>query len=129
VSTRPRIRTLKPEMWADEKIGALSRDARLLFVGLVTLADDEGRFRAMPSAILGHVFPYDEDALRKLEKWTRELERGHLLVRYQHAGVTYGALNGWSKHQKINRPNPSELPSPPSWNGHGEITEGSVKAS
>jgi hypothetical protein len=65
--SRPRIRTLKPEMWADEKVGALTRDARLLFIGLITLADDAGRFRAMPSAILGHVFPYDLDALKKQE--------------------------------------------------------------
>jgi hypothetical protein len=126
--TRPRIRTLKPEMWADESIGALSRDARLLFIGLITMADDSGRFRALPSAILGHVFPYDDDALRKLERWTKELEAGHLLVRYEVAGVMYGALTGWSKHQKINRATPSTLPSPPSWNGHGEIIEPSVRA-
>jgi hypothetical protein len=64
---RPRIRTIKPEMWADEKVGQLSRDARLLFVGLITMADDEGRLRGCPAAILGHVFPYDDDALRKLD--------------------------------------------------------------
>jgi len=57
--TRPRIRTLKPEMWADEKIGNLSRDARGLLVGLVTVSDDEGRFRAQTALILGSVFPYD----------------------------------------------------------------------
>jgi hypothetical protein len=124
--SRPRIRTLKPEMWADEKIGALSRDARLLFIGLITLADDAGRFRAMPSAILGHVFPYDLDALKKLEKWLRELEVQHLLIRYTVAGNIYGALAGWSKHQKINRPQESTLPAPPSWNGHGELIEDSV---
>lgn len=38
VNSRPRIRTLKPECWQDEKIGQLSRDARLLFVGLITMA-------------------------------------------------------------------------------------------
>jgi hypothetical protein len=123
VTVRPRIRTLKPEMWADEKIGALTRDARLLFVGLITMADDEGRFRALPSGILGHVFPYDEDASRRLEKWMRELETQGLVLRYEADGFTYGSLNGWGRHQKINRPTASSLPAPWSLNGHGEIME------
>lgn len=126
MTTRPRIRSLKPEMWADEKIGALSRDARLLFVGLITMADDEGRFRALPSAILGHVFPYDDDAARRLERWMRELESQGLVTRYEAEGFTYGSLNGWRKHQKINRPQASSLPTPWSLNGHGEITERNV---
>jgi hypothetical protein len=121
--TRPRIRTLKPEMWADEKIGALSRDARLLFVGLITMADDAGRFRALPSAILGHVFPYDEDAAKKLDRWMGEIESQGLVQRYTVPPFLYGVLPGWLKHQKINRATESTLPPPPSWNGHGEITE------
>jgi hypothetical protein len=121
--TRPRIRTLKPEMWADEKIGALSRDARLLFVGLITMADDAGRFRALPSAILGHTFPYDEDAAKKLDRWMGEIESQGLVHRYTVGTFAYGVLPGWLKHQKINRATESTLPPPPSWNGHGEITE------
>ena len=78
--SRPRIRTLKPELWQDEKIGNLSRDARLLFIGLVTMADDEGRLRALPALILGHVFPYDTDALRKLEQWLEEIAHSGLVV-------------------------------------------------
>lgn len=128
MTTRPRIRTLKPEMWADEKIGALTRDARLLFVGLITMADDEGRFRAVPSGVLGHCFPYDQDAGRRLEKWMRELETQGLMVRYEADGFTYGSLNGWRKHQKINRSQASSLPAPWSLNGHGEITERDVIA-
>lgn len=117
--TRPRIRTIKPETWADEKIGRLSRDARLLFVGLITMADDDGRFRALPSAICGHVFPYDEDAAKRVEKWMAELETQHLVTRYVTDGFTYGSLNGWARHQRINRKSLSELPSPPSLNGNG----------
>ena len=119
MTTRPRIRTLKPETWADEKIGRLSRNARLLFVGLITMADDQGRFRALPHAICGHVFPYDDDAAKRLDKWLQELESQGLVTRYEVDGFTYGSLNGWSKHQRINRASISELPPPPSMNGHG----------
>lgn len=123
--TRPRIRTIKPEAWADEKIGRLSRDARLLWVGLITMADDDGRFRALPSAILGHCFPYDHDAPRKLQGWLDELVREALVLLYEVGGVLYGWFPKWGDHQKINRKNDSLLPDP-SRNGHGSLTEGSV---
>lgn len=118
--SRPRIRTLKPECWQDEKIGRLTRDARLLFVGLITLADDEGRFRALPSIILGHVFPYDEDAPKRLTRWMDELRREELIVNYEHAGTTYGALPRFARHQRINRPRKSLIPTP---NGHVSVSE------
>jgi hypothetical protein len=132
--TRPRIRTLKPEMWADESIGGLTRDARLLLIGLITMADDEGRLRAMPAAILGHVFPYDPDATRKLAGWLGEIVGAGLIVSYQQGGLPYIAFRHWRRHQKINRANASTLPAPPdpvivadnSVNDHDSITESSV---
>jgi hypothetical protein len=38
-----RIRTLKPTVWLSPQIMNLSHGARLLFIGLITQADDEGR--------------------------------------------------------------------------------------
>lgn len=114
-------------MWADERIGALSRDARLLFVGLVTMADDEGRFRALASGILGHCFPYDEDAANKLKKWVGEIKESGMVSFYVVDGVPYGAFRHWTKHQRVNRPSESELPSPPdSLNDHGSFSDQSV---
>jgi hypothetical protein len=110
---RPRIRTIKPEMWADEKVGQVSRDARLLFVGLITMADDEGRLRGMPAAILGHVFPYDDDALRKLRAWLASSRRAASSCPTQHGGVTYFYLPGFVRHQVINKSKASTLPGPP----------------
>lgn len=125
--TRPRIRTIKPELWQDEKIGAVSRDARLLFVGLITMADDDGRFRAQPSVILGHAFPYDDDAPKRLTRWLTELLEVGLIQQYEVDGRRYGVLPNWKKHQRISHPSASILP-PPSLNGsapiHGKTTEG-----
>ncbi len=119
---QPRIRTIKPETWQDEKVGQLSRDARLLFIGLITMADDEGRLRAIPSLILGHVYPYDSVPAAKLQRWLCEVEASGLGSRYEVGGVPYFALAGWRKHQKINRPSASKLPPPP----HEQVTEDSV---
>ena len=56
-----RIRSIKPEFWQDEKLAGIPRDARLLFVGLWNIADDEGRLRGSPLFVRAHVFPYDLD--------------------------------------------------------------------
>lgn len=104
-----RIRTVKPFIWQDEKVGTASRDARLLYVALITLADDEGRFRALPSVIVGHAYPYDPDAVRKIPKWLGELHELGLICLY---GEHYGCLPTWESHQKISHPTPSLLPSP-----------------
>jgi len=38
-----RIRTIKPEMFEDEKLSKLPPITRFVFVGLISLADDYGR--------------------------------------------------------------------------------------
>jgi hypothetical protein len=117
---RPRIRSVKPEVWQNEEVGSVSRDARLLFVGLITMADDEGRFRALPPLILGHTFPFDKDAPRNLGKWLGELcdaadpDGVPLLVLYEIGGRPYGWLPGFTDNQRISKPKPSKFPPPPS---------------
>jgi hypothetical protein len=113
VSRRPRIRTVKPEAWQDERIAGLSRDARLLWVVLVTMADDEGRFRVVPSLILAHGYLYDKDAPKKLAGWLDELGSSGLVRLYRVGDHDYGEFPTWKSNQRINKPSPSILPGPP----------------
>jgi hypothetical protein len=125
--SRPRIRSLKPEIWQHEKIGKLTPEQRLLFLGLVTMADDEGRLRELPSLIIGHVFPYDQVSPRRLGQWLHRLAQVGLIERYSVVdGEQIIQLHGWHRHQRINRPNPSDLPTAPttfSESGHDSISE------
>ena len=105
-----RIRSIKPFIWEDEKLGSVSREARLLFVGLITLADDQGRFRATTTVIVGHVYPYDRDAPRRIPRWMHELADAGLVELY--GDSAYGWLPGWEKHQRISHPSPSLIPEP-----------------
>lgn len=109
----PRIRTLKPSFWADEAVADLSRDARLVLVGLISSADDEGRFLASHSAIVGYLFPHDDVPQAKLRKWLDEIENTGIVRFYSVNRREYGAFPNWKKHQRINRPQPSALPEPP----------------
>ena len=55
----PRIRTIKPNFFSNEEVGKLKCEARLLFIGLWTLADCEGRLEDRPVRIRAQLFPYD----------------------------------------------------------------------
>lgn len=108
-----RIRSIKPEFPHSESMGLVSRDARLCFLMLWTLADDAGRLRGHSRALASLLFPYDDDAPAIIDDWMDELEREGCIVRYISGDAHYVAVCNWLKHQKIDKPTPSRLPEPP----------------
>lgn len=105
-----RIRTIKPEFPQSQSMGKVSRDARLLFIELWTIADDEGRTRAASRMLASLLFPYDDDAPSLIEGWLSELEGVGCIVRYTIEGDDYLEVCKWSDHQKIDRPSKSKFP-------------------
>lgn len=105
-----RIRTIKPEFVESESIGKLSRDARLLFILLWTFVDDAGRARASSRLLASRLFPYDDDALKKIGGWLEELELGGHIRCYEVDGDSYLDIPNWLKHQKIDHASKSRLP-------------------
>lgn len=57
-----RIRTIKPEFWTSQTLGSVSPRARLLFLALISTADDHGRGGAVPKVLARTLFPFDDDA-------------------------------------------------------------------
>jgi hypothetical protein len=108
-----RIRTIKPEFPHSESMGRVSRDARLLFVMLFTIVDDEGRARAATRMLASLLFPYDDDAKAQLAEWLAELERENCVELYEVDGNAYLRIANWSAHQRIDKPSRSRLPAPP----------------
>lgn len=107
-----RIRTIKPEFPQSQTIGRLSRDARLLFILLWPLCDDAGRTRGNPRMVASLLFPYDDDAPRKIDGWLQELSNQGCIVRYEVDNCEYIEIRNWLKHQKIDKPGRSYIPSP-----------------
>jgi len=112
-----RIRSIKPELPQSESMGNVSRDARLTFIQLFTLADDEGRLRGNSRMLASLLFPYDdgEDGRtlttgKDVESWMVELEREGCIVRYQIDGAAYVQIANWLIHQKIDKPSKSKIP-------------------
>lgn len=105
-----RIRSIKPEFPHSESMGRVSRDARLTFIQLWTLADDAGRLRGNSRMLASLLFPYDDDAKTLIDSWLSELEREDCIVRYSVDGTSYIQVNNWLNHQKIDKPSQSKLP-------------------
>lgn len=55
-----RRRMIVPEIWQSESFAQLSILAKLVFIGLFSNADDEGRGIANPVYIKSILFPYDD---------------------------------------------------------------------
>src|SRR4030095_3374069 len=99
-----RIRTIKPQFWNDGDLAQVSRDARLLMVGLISFADDEGRFVASPAAIIGYAYPHDNITPSQVRRWLTELEKHGTVILYGVDGLAYGYLPNFRKHKRISHP-------------------------
>ena len=105
-----RIRSIKPEFPHSESMGKVSRDARLLFVLMWTIADDSGRLRGSSRMLASLLFPYDDDAPKHIDKWIDELAREGCIDRYHASAATYIQIRKWLEHQRIDKPTPSRIP-------------------
>lgn len=107
----PRTRELKPAFFQDEDLAMLSRDHRLLFAALWTLADREGRLEDRPAWIKLHSFPYDADVTpADIDRMLTDLaaHSGRFIARYSASGKRYLMVQNFKKHQHIH---PKEAPS------------------
>lgn len=109
-----RIRTVKPEVWMSPQVMNLSAHARLLFIGLITQADDEGRGSADPRRLKAAIFGGDDCSSTDVRRWLDEVSAQRLVVLYQteNDGLLF-QLPSWKAHQSIDRPKPSHYPPPP----------------
>ena len=106
-------RMIEPDIWRNEKIGNLPDTGRLLFIGIFSSADDDGRLKASPKFLKATVFPYDNDKTDEQIRKLRDLCASLGLIRvYGKNGYEYLDIPGWEEHQKIrkDRYNPSKLP-------------------
>lgn len=126
-----RKRMIDPGIWSSEDFSKLSSFSKLIFIGLFSLADDEGRGKANPSYLKSMLFPYEEGIRSAdIKKTLQEIASTMSVIFYTHDEKEYYALKSWEKFQTINRPSPSDVPDPPSdsLNVHGGLTEDSVSA-
>lgn len=106
----PRIRSIKPDFWQDEKLSPLSPLTRLVFLGLISQADDAGRLLDNVKTIDGLLFPMTADSS---EQAIEELSTLGRILRYEGpSGQRLIQVTNWDKHQKVKNPAKYNLPGP-----------------
>jgi len=105
-----RIRSIKPEFWTDEKVVAVSPLARLVFIGLWNFVDDHGRIPYSPLRLKMQILPADSADFPQL---LAEISEIGLVTIYAVDDKQYLQVNGFDKHQKIDKRAKSKYPDPP----------------
>jgi hypothetical protein len=106
-----RKRMIDPNIWQSEDFSKLSTLGKLVFIGLFSLADDEGRGRSNPVYLKSSLFPYEEGIRSAdIDKTLSEISSNMSVVFYSCDGSNYYSLYNWSDWQKIDRPSQSKIP-------------------
>ena len=92
-----RARNIKPALFKNEVLGTADMGLTVLFAGLWTLADREGRLEDRPLRIKAEIFPY-RDGL-DINGYLTELERLEFIDRYEVDGVRIIQVLTFSEHQ------------------------------
>lgn len=97
-----RNRMIKPEFWASETLMRISRDSRLLFIGLWNFCDDYGFCLGAPRRVLGDVFPVDESVTEaNIKKWLTELIEVNVVIPLEYKSKKLLFIKSWGEHQTV----------------------------
>lgn len=103
-----RSRNIKPGFFTNDELAECSPHARLLFAGLWTIADKEGRLDDRPKKIKALVLPFDNVDCDEL---LQQLNDRKFIQRYQVQDGAYIQITNWKKHQNPHcKEAPSEIP-------------------
>lgn len=103
-----RSRNIKPGFFTNDELAECSPYARILFAGLWTIADKEGRLDDRPKKVKALVLPFDNVDCDEL---LQQLHDRKFIQRYQIQDGAYIQITNWKKHQNPHcKEAPSEIP-------------------
>lgn len=115
-------RMIHAGIWANENFAGLCPMARLLQIGIITLADDQGRAKANPAYLRSQIFPYDDVSLVDTENWLNQMSLNGTIQVYTVNGKTYLQLLNWWDYQSPSFAAASIYPRPDGWHDRIRFT-------
>ena len=105
-----RARIIKPSFFSNDTLSGLNPLARILFAGLWTIADREGRLEGRPKRIKASILPYDDC---NIEELLIELHNFGFIEIYKSDNCVYIQVINFKKHQRPHaKESPSVIPAP-----------------
>lgn len=96
-----RKRMISPTIWEDPTFNKLSIGARLLFVGMISNADDSGYLRANSDGLRRLIFGFDKRMESKVKGFVNELKKSFKNLHfYEVEGEEYAHFIKWHIYQK-----------------------------
>jgi DnaD/phage-associated family protein len=105
-----RSRNIKPGFFLNDALSEVPPLGRILFAGLWTIADREGRLEDRPKKIKAEILPYDDCDVDEL---LQELHHQGLIQRYQVEGKSYIWVINFKKHQNPHKNEVASVIPPP----------------
>jgi len=97
----------------DERVAKLPPLGQLLFTWMIAHADNCGLLRAEPAAVRATILPHHPKVTDKdVCGWLVQMHNLRLIQLYISGGGRFCRLEGWGKHQRMDRAVKSELPQP-----------------
>lgn len=107
-----RIRTIKPKHVEDKELANISLQAHLLWVLSWCFSDDEGIFENDSLLIKSQLFPRRTDVrVEQIDQWLGQLVTARFIIPFTYNGGGYYIHRTFKTHQKIDKPQPSKIPS------------------
>lgn len=120
-----RARNIKPGFFMNDQLAEIDPLGRLLFAGLWTIADREGRLEDRPRKIKAELLPYDDcdcDALLDA------LNKCVFIIRYEHEGMRYIQITNFGRHQNPHKNEAeSTIPEPPKYQSNTGTSSSTVQ--
>ena len=105
-----RSRNIKPGFFKNEVLAEMPFECRLLFIGIWTLADREGRLEDRPKRIKAELFAFDSF---DVDPMLSRLQADGFLVRYDVGGSRFIQIENFVKHQDPHyKEKASDIPAP-----------------
>lgn len=111
----PSRRMIDPSIWQSETLASLTYRQRVLFIGLFSNADDQGRVKGHPALIRSMIFPYEDIALTDIQADLDAIEEVESIAQYKVKGKAVIQVLGWWDYQSPQWAYPSDLPPMDGW--------------
>ena len=94
-------RMIYTKLWTSEQFSRLPDRGKLLYIGMITLADDDGRLMANPAYLRGQIFTYDDITVLDVLNLRDIIEKVGLIDVYKLNDSEYIQHPNWESYQII----------------------------
>jgi hypothetical protein len=106
---------IDPAFWQSYTMAKLTQRQRLLFIGLFSNADDQGRLKGHPGIVKSLVFPVDDLSHDVVRGDLAAIQAVGSIFIYQVEGNDYIQITNWWRYQSPQWAYTSPIPAPEGW--------------